>query len=633
MSHAAALKAAGTSPAAVQRHYDLPSGFFGTWLGTDLMYSCALWAADEVVPVGDPTAALATAQERKVDHFAHALGVKGRRVLDVGCGWGALLDRFVNVGGAAGGVGLTLSPEQQLHAARRRVPNVDYRLESWVDHEPSAPYDAITCIEATEHLARDVLDPDAKVAVYRTFFDRLASWLVPGGSVGLQLICLDDVSHAGSRAGRGPLSELIRTQIFPESMSAALSELVLAWEPHFAVRQLDVCPEHYQRTFRAWNLALRRHRSHAEKLVDHETLRTFERYLAAGELLFRLREQTLYRVILTRRPEPKVWASPLAPSLLTQPSDPDSGASPSAVQAHYDLSNDFFARWLGPSMMYSSGMWAPGDDGSDLERALDRKIDYFLESLRMPPGARLLDIGCGWGGTLARALQVEAVAAGVGLTLSEAQAEYCERHDVPFREIRLEGWQDHQPEQPYDAIVSFGAFEHFARDGSTSVQRVQAYRRFFAACHAWLTPGGALGLETIAHEDAPDTAALKGRGPLGDLVLDLFPESLCPHLAEIVLGFEPWFRLEVLRSDAMDFARTFRHWTRRLRDAEQNAMALVGPTATRAFLRYFASSDIQFRTGVLTNYRFVLRTRPIPHIPESGRGDPPEGMDSMRITG
>jgi cyclopropane-fatty-acyl-phospholipid synthase len=192
--------------------------------------------------------------------------------------------------------------------------------------------------------------------------------------------------------------------------------------------------------------------------------------------------------------------------------------------------------------------------------------------------------------------------------------------------VRLEAWQEHRPSRRYDGIISFGAFEHFARDGSRSVERVLAYRRFFATCHTWLVPGGRLGLETIAHDDAPDTAAPRGRGPLGDAVLDLFPESLCPHLAEIVLGFEPWFRVEVLRSDAADFARTFRAWSVRLRAAEETASALVGPQTLRAFRRYLASSEVQFRTGTLTNYRLVLRRRDSPHMaPPMERV---EGMDA-----
>ena len=177
-------------------------------------------------------------RQRKLDFFATALGVRGGRVLDIGCGWGALLDRFVTVRGASGGVGLTLSESQGALAAQRHVPGVQYRVESWVDHRPAGPYDAITCIEATEHLASDRLDADAKVDVYRAFFERCAEWLRPGGRLGLQLICLDNVGHAGSRAGRGAASELIRLDIFPESMPASLSELVLGWETDFELERL-----------------------------------------------------------------------------------------------------------------------------------------------------------------------------------------------------------------------------------------------------------------------------------------------------------------------------------------------------------------------------------------------------------
>ena len=165
---------------------------------------------------------------------------------------------------------------------------------------------------------------------------------------------------------------------------------------------------------------------------------------------------------------------------------------------------------------------------------------------------------------------------------------------------------------PYDAIVSFGAFEHFAPDGSRGPERVGAYRSFFARCHEWLVPGGRLGLETIGHDDAADTDAPLGRGPLGDAVLGLYPESLCPHLSEVVLGFEPWFEVEVLESAAGDFARTMQQWTRNLRANETEATALVGAETVRRFWRYLVASDVQFRLNAVTNYRLVLRRRAAP---------------------
>jgi cyclopropane-fatty-acyl-phospholipid synthase len=125
----------------------------------------------------------------------------------------------------------------------------------------------------------------------------------------------------------------------------------------------------------------------------------------------------------------------------------------------------------------------------------------------------------------------------------------------------------------------------------------------------WLAPGGRLALETIAHDGAPDTDAPLGRGPLGDFVLSLYPESLCPHLGEIVLGFEPFFEVEVLRSDPGDFARTCRAWLTALREHESEAAAVVGEQVVRQFRRYLAASEIQFRTRTVTNYRLVLRRR------------------------
>jgi len=607
----ASLRAGGTSPAAIAHHYDLGNEFFALWLGADRVYSCGLWKVEE-----DPGSDLAAAQQRKLDFFASELRVAGARVLDIGCGWGGLLDRFVSVHGLAQGVGLTLSESQAACARARRVPGVDFRVQSWVDHEPDAPYDAITCIEATEHWASDRLDDDEKVAVYRQFFARCAAWLKEEGRLGLQLICLDNVGHEGSRAGRGPASELIRVDIFPESMPASLSELVLGWETDFELLRFVDHHDHYARTFRAWGLAFRANRDAALALVGADTVRTFARYFAAGEVYFRRREHSLYRVILKKRARPKQWARLLRPSdiaaaALAEPADPAAGASASAVSYHYDVSNDFYRLWLGPSMMYTSGMWsAAADDAADLEAAHRRKIDFFAGQVVRQSGATVLDVGCGWGHNLRRLIEEHRVAQAVGLTLSQAQHGFFASHPIAGAESRVENWVDHQPRARYDAIVSYGAFEHFARDGTSSVQRVQAYRKFFAHCFEWLAEDGRLGLETIGHDGAPDTPETLARGPLSAAVLGLYPESICPQLCEIVLGFEPYFEVEVLRSDAADFVRTCRLWLLALRANETAAEALVGTETVRRFRRYLVSSEMQFRTGAITNYRLVLHRRP-----------------------
>jgi cyclopropane-fatty-acyl-phospholipid synthase len=262
-------------------------------------------------------------------------------------------------------------------------------------------------------------------------------------------------------------------------------------------------------------------------------------------------------------------------------------------------------------MMYSSGMW-PGGRELDLDHAELAKIDYFAAAVLPGPGARVLDVGCGWGGTLARLTARHGVGSGTGLTLSRAQCDYVDGLELPGVQVHLQSWVDHAPEQPYDAITSFGAFEHFAPDGSSSAERVQAYREFFRSCATWLVPGGRLALETIAHDQAPDTAQPLGRGPLGDHVLAIFPESICPQLCEVLLGLEPWFEVEVLRSDAADFARTCRAWAVGLRTSTDRASELVGAATVRRFQQYLVSSEMQFRAGLITNYRFVLRRRDAP---------------------
>ena len=193
------LAALGTSPGAIMHHYDLSDDFFRLWLGPDMVYSCGWWEA------GD---SLARAQDRKIDFFAGRLGVRGGRVLDIGCGWGALLDRLVRVHGAAAGVGLTLSPGQADFAARRNVTGVSYLLQNWADHEPGMPYDAITCVEATEHFASETTEPGRESRglprVLRSRRVMAASWGTDGPAADLPRQRWARREPTGTRAVLGP---------------------------------------------------------------------------------------------------------------------------------------------------------------------------------------------------------------------------------------------------------------------------------------------------------------------------------------------------------------------------------------------------------------------------------------------
>src|SRR4051794_26394804 len=169
------------------------------------------------------------------------------------------------------------------------------------------------------------------------------------------------------------------------------------------------------------------------------------------------------------------------------------GASPEAIRHHYDLSNDFYRLWLDDTLTYSCALW---EDGDTIESAQLRKLDYLIDGARARGAERVLDVGCGWGGLLRRLVETHGVQHVVGLTLSDAQAELAAEVVGRRGEVRVENWIDHEPASPYDAVISIGAFEHFASYGMSREDRLDAYRSFFRRCAKWLPRGGRLALQT-----------------------------------------------------------------------------------------------------------------------------------------
>ena len=158
------------------------------------------------------------------------------------------------------------------------------------------------------------------------------------------------------------------------------------------------------------------------------------------------------------------------------------------VQAHYDLSDDFYRLFLDPTQTYSCAYFL-GEDAT-LEDAQIAKIDLTLSKLGLQPGMTLLDIGCGWGATMRRAIERCDVNV-IGLTLSKNQAAHVQKSfdemDGPrSKRVLLNGWE--QFDEPVDRIVSIGAFEHFGLD---------RYDDFFAMAHRVLPAGGLMLLHTI----------------------------------------------------------------------------------------------------------------------------------------
>jgi cyclopropane-fatty-acyl-phospholipid synthase len=263
---------------------------------------------------------------------------------------------------------------------------------------------------------------------------------------------------------------------------------------------------------------------------------------------------------------------------------PSGGASPEAIQAHYDVSNHFYQLWLDPSMTYSCALWAGDDD--TLEAAQRRKLDYIAGQALSRGARRVLDIGSGWGSLLKR-LSEGGVERLTGLTLSHQQLDHVRALNIPGAEVRLESWRDHKPTEPYDAIVSVGAFEHFADLDLTEDQRLAIYREFFQACHGWLKPGGSLTLQTIAYGPVP--------APVGrEIFLEVFPESDLPLPSELFRTSQDLFEVSELRNDREHYIRTLKAWHRNLRAKRAEAVAEVGHDKVEFFKRYLGASAMMF---------------------------------------
>lgn len=266
-----------------------------------------------------------------------------------------------------------------------------------------------------------------------------------------------------------------------------------------------------------------------------------------------------------------------------------------AVRHHYDVGNDFYALWLDGSRTYSCAIPAGADT---LEAAQDRKVRHHLDAALATDATSLLDVGCGWGEVLRAATGERGVARAIGLTLSDEQAAHARAGGL---DVRVEDWRDHDPTARYDGIVSVGAFEHFAHPDDTDSARTALYRDFFTRCRDWLTPGGALSLQTIAYGNMVRSEASSF------IQQEIFPAAELPTLAAITAAAEGVLEVRSLRNDRLDYAWTCEQWARRLRARREEAVALVGRDVVARYERYLRLSALGFRMGKIGLLRLVLR--------------------------
>jgi cyclopropane-fatty-acyl-phospholipid synthase len=278
------------------------------------------------------------------------------------------------------------------------------------------------------------------------------------------------------------------------------------------------------------------------------------------------------------------------------------GASAAAIRRHYDLGHEFYALWLDPSLTYSCALWDGPDD--NLAAAQQRKLSYLASQARVTGADRVLDVGCGWGSMLRHLRDREGVTEVVGLTLSREQAGYASHHLDERCQVLVQNWADHDSGR-FDAVISIGAFEHFARYGMSRAERLECYRAFFARCGDWLPRGHRLVLQT----NTTGNNRRMDRNTVAELTFiieRIFQESVIPGLSEVLQASENRFDVVHIRNDPEHYARTCQAWHDGLASHQARAAELVGEQVVADYLHYLSATVQHFRNHHLGLARLTL---------------------------
>ena len=255
-----------------------------------------------------------------------------------------------------------------------------------------------------------------------------------------------------------------------------------------------------------------------------------------------------------------------------------------AVASHYDVSNEFYAQWLDEGMVYSCAYFH--DPADSLETAQRAKIDHILRKLRVHPGDRLLDIGCGWG-NLVMAAARDYGARALGITLSRNQLELARERIAAAGladrcEVRLEDYRDVAGR--FDRVASVGMFEHVG---------LRHLGEYFGRMRDLLADDGVALNHGITSGD-PESAETPFGG--GDFIERyVFPHGELPHIG-LVLREMATAGLEATDVENLrrHYALTLAHWSRRYEAAAERIRPLVGEQRFRTWRVYLAGCAYAF---------------------------------------
>ena len=273
-------------------------------------------------------------------------------------------------------------------------------------------------------------------------------------------------------------------------------------------------------------------------------------------------------------------------------------------QSIYDVSNDFFALFLDPTMAYTCAYFERDD--MTLEEAQNAKFDLALGKLNLEPGMTLLDIGCGWGGALVRAVEKFDVNV-IGITLSRYQFEYSKNKlaGMPTKrniEVRLQGWEEF--EDKVDRIVTIGAFEAF---------KMERYAAFFERAYDVLPDDGRMLLHTILTYQWQQMPAQGIKLTMSDIRFarfigtEIFPGGQLPAQEDIFkFAQDAGFSVEKMQLLREHYERTLNIWAANLEANKEKAIELQSEEVYDKYMHYLTGCENFFRKGISNVGQFTL---------------------------
>jgi cyclopropane-fatty-acyl-phospholipid synthase len=281
-----------------------------------------------------------------------------------------------------------------------------------------------------------------------------------------------------------------------------------------------------------------------------------------------------------------------------------------AIAFHYDVSNEFYALWLDSQRVYSCGYFEREDNS--LEQAQRDKLELICRKLRLVPGERLLDIGCGWGALLCWAAHHHGVQAH-GITLSRPQLAYVRQRIADEGlsgrvSVELLDYRDLPGRATYDKVASIGMFEH------VGLKNLPTY---FATVQRVLRPGGLFLNHGITHDEEGWNRTVASEF----INRYVFPDGELDCVSNIQLEMErAGFEIHDVEALRRHYALTLRHWVRRLEEQREAALQEVGEATYRVWRLYMVACALEFEAGGTGIYQILAsRSGAPPSLPLTRR--------------